>query len=179
MADRSPIVQQLRALQLQADTLSAPVQRMDEEELMQGKAIQRAGMDEEEMLQGKMTDTAAAPASTAQTASGGLPADLRSGMETLSGMSLGHVSVQRNSNAPAAVNAHATAQGSTIHLAPGQDQHLPHEAWHVVQQAQGRVKPTTSIAGQAVNDDPGLETEADTMGARAAQLARDVDQTQS
>jgi hypothetical protein len=25
---------------------------------------------------------------------------------------------------------------------PGQEQHLPHEAWHVVQQKQGRVKPT-------------------------------------
>ncbi|HAP61901.1 MAG TPA: hypothetical protein DCR93_21180, partial [Cytophagales bacterium] len=32
--------------------------------------------------------------------------------------------------------------GTDIHLAPGQQKHLPHEAWHVVQQKQGRVKPT-------------------------------------
>ncbi|MEL6127089.1 MAG: DUF4157 domain-containing protein, partial [Pseudomonadota bacterium] len=37
----------------------------------------------------------------------------------------------------------AYAQGSNIHLGPGQDQHLPHEAWHVVQQRQGRVPTTT------------------------------------
>ena len=30
-------------------------------------------------------------------------------------------------------DALAYAQGSDIHLAPGQEQHLPHEAWHVVQ----------------------------------------------
>jgi len=53
-----------------------------------------------------------------------------------------HVQVHRNSSKPAQLNAHAFAQGSDIHLAPGQEQHLPHEAWHVVQQAQGRVKPT-------------------------------------
>ena len=38
-----------------------------------------------------------------------------------------------------------------------------------MQQAQGRVKPTMQMkAGVAVNDDVGLETEADVMGARAA-----------
>lgn len=59
-------------------------------------------------------------------------------------------------------------KGSDIHLVPGQDQHLPHEAWHLVQQAQGRVRPTLQLnGGVAVNDDPGLEREADQMGARA------------
>jgi hypothetical protein len=59
-------------------------------------------------------------------------------------------------------------KGSDIHLARGQDQHLPHAAWHLVQQAQGRVRPTLQLnGGVAVNDDPGLEREADLMGARA------------
>lgn len=101
----------------------------------------------------------------------GLPDNLKNGMETLSGMSLNHVKVHYNSSKPAAVQAHAYAQGSDIHLASGQEKHLPHELGHVVQQAQGRVKPTTNVAGMAVNDDPSLEHEATVMGNRALQMA--------
>ena len=97
----------------------------------------------------------------------GLPDQLKSGMESLSGMNLDHVRVHYNSPKPAAVQAHAYAQGSDIHLGPGQAKHLPHELGHVVQQAQGRVKPTTSVNGVAVNDSPSLEKEADQMGAFA------------
>lgn len=98
---------------------------------------------------------------------GGLPSGLRAGVESLSGMDVSDVRVHYNSSRPAALQAHAFAQGSDIHVAAGQERHLPHEAWHVVQQRQGRVRPTTSVAGTAVNDDPGLEAEADRMGARA------------
>lgn len=97
----------------------------------------------------------------------GLPDQLKSGVESLSGMSMDHVKVHYNSSEPAQLNAHAYAQGSDIHIAPGQEQHLPHEAWHVVQQAQGRVQPTRQMKGAAVNDNQGLEAEADAMGARA------------
>jgi len=97
-----------------------------------------------------------------------LPTRLRAGMESLSGMSMELVSVHYNSSRPAQLNAHAYAQGAEIHLAPGQERHLPHEAWHVVQQAQGRVRPTLrSGAGVPINDDASLEHEADTMGDRA------------
>ncbi|MFN7897619.1 MAG: DUF4157 domain-containing protein, partial [Cyanobacteriota bacterium] len=86
-----------------------------------------------------------------------------------SGLSMDHVRVHYNSSQPAQLNALAYAQGSDIHLAPGQERHLPHEAWHVVQQAQGRVRPTLQMKdGVQVNDDVGLEQEADEMGARAA-----------
>jgi len=44
---------------------------------------------------------------------------------------------------------------------------LPHEAWHTVQQKQGRVRPTVQMAGIDINDDTGLEKEADVMGGRA------------
>lgn len=97
----------------------------------------------------------------------GLPDNLKSGMENLSGMSLDHVRVHYNSAKPAAVQAHAYAQGSDIHLASGQEKHLPHELGHVVQQAQGRVAATTSVAGMAVNDSPALEHEADVLGMKA------------
>ncbi|WP_374148154.1 DUF4157 domain-containing protein [Sphingomonas sp. 28-63-12] len=100
---------------------------------------------------------------------GGLPSGLRAGIESLSGVSMAGVQVHRNSAMPAQLNALAYAKGRDIHLGPGQEQHLPHEAWHVVQQAQGRVQPTTQLKqGVPVNDDAGLEHEADIMGARAA-----------
>ena len=89
-------------------------------------------------------------------------------MENLSGISLADVKVHRNSDKPAQFQAHAYAQGTDIHLASGQEKHLPHEAWHVVQQKQGRVKPTMQMKGKVnVNDDKGLEKEADIMGAKA------------
>ena len=66
----------------------------------------------------------------------GLPPQLQSGIEALSGMSMNHVQVHYNSPKPATLQAHAYAQGSQIHLGPGQEKHLPHEAWHVVQQGQ-------------------------------------------
>jgi hypothetical protein len=111
---------------------------------------------------------ATAPAPAPASAQGGLPAGLRNGIESLSGMDMSDVRVHRNSSKPAALQAHAYAQGRDIHLGPGQEKHLPHEAWHVVQQTQGRVSPTLQLTGGVpVNDDRALETEADVMGARA------------
>ena len=100
----------------------------------------------------------------------GLPNELKAGIESLSGLSMDHVKVHYNSSQPAQLNALAYAQGNDIHLGPGQEQHLPHEAWHVAQQQQGRVPATMQMAGVGVNDDPGLETEADLMGAKAAAM---------
>lgn len=98
---------------------------------------------------------------------GGLPAQLRAGLETLGGVSLEGVRVHYNSARPAQLQAQAFAQGQDIHLAPGAEHHLPHEAWHTVQQKQGRVQATGRAGGKPVNADPGLEREADVMGARA------------
>lgn len=98
----------------------------------------------------------------------GLPDNLISGVETLSGHSLDDVKVHYNSDKPAQVQAHAYAQGTDIHVASGQEQHLPHEAWHVVQQKQGRVQPSIQLKGEVnINNDSGLENEADTMGMKA------------
>lgn len=111
----------------------------------------------------------------AQANRSGLPEQLKAGIERLSGMSMDHVNVHYNSSRPARLNALAYAHGSDIHVAPGQEQHVPHEAWHVVQQAQGRVKPTMQMkAGVAINDDAGLEREADVMGAKAVQRTIDA-----
>ncbi|NBP67375.1 MAG: DUF4157 domain-containing protein [Cytophagia bacterium] len=98
----------------------------------------------------------------------GLPDNLKSGIENLSGYSMDDVKVHYNSEKPAQLEAHAYAKGTDIHIASGQEKHLPHEAWHVVQQKQGRVKPTFQMKGVVnVNDDVRLEKEADVMGAKA------------
>jgi hypothetical protein len=89
-------------------------------------------------------------------------------VEQLSGFAMDDVKVHYNSQQPAQLGALAYAQGTDIHVAPGQEQHLPHEAWHVVQQKQGRVQPTMQMKeGVPVNDDAGLEKEADEMGSKA------------
>lgn len=99
-------------------------------------------------------------------AAGGLSDELKSGIERLSGYSMDDVRVHYDSSRPAQLKAHAYAQGTEIHVAPGQERHVAHEAWHVVQQKQGRVRPTLQAAGVGVNDDPRLEAEADAMAAR-------------
>lgn len=98
-----------------------------------------------------------------------LPDELKDGIESLSGVSLDGVQVHYNSSAPARLGAAAYAQGSDIHVGPGAEEHLPHEAWHAVQQAHGRVQPTTQLQGGVpLNDDEALEREADAMGSKAA-----------
>ncbi|MEH2070096.1 MAG: DUF4157 domain-containing protein [Nostoc sp.] len=98
----------------------------------------------------------------------GLPYRLKTGFENLSGLSMDDVRVHYNSPKPAQLNALAYTQGTEIHVAPGQEKHLPHEVGHVVQQKQGRVKPTILAKGVAINDDRKLEKEADDLGKKAA-----------
>jgi hypothetical protein len=137
---------------------------MEEEEPLQGAALeeeeplQGAGLEEEEPLQGH-----------------GLPPALAAGVQQLAGVAVDDVRVHRGSARPAEVGAAAFAQGADIHLAPGQERHLPHEAWHVAQQRQGRVAPTTTVAGVPVNDNPALEAEADRMGVQALAAGRRVE----
>ena len=155
----------------------ATLQRVEEEEMLQGKfeTAQRVE-EEEEMLQGKFetaqrrgdSDSDAAPNRT------GMPDHLKAGIESLSGMDMSGVRVHANSDKPAGLDALAYAQGNDIHLGPGQERHLPHEAWHVVQQRQGRVVPTMQMQGVSINDDHGLEAEADHMGAQASQIKKDA-----
>jgi hypothetical protein len=102
---------------------------------------------------------------------GALPGRLRSVIEALSGMSMADVRVHRNSSEPAKLQAAAFARGNEIHLGPGQEHQLAHEAWHVVQQKQGRVAPNAPGMGKLeLNHDPALEAEAETMAARALAL---------
>jgi hypothetical protein len=190
-ADRSPHVvaqaamRQTPPLQRAAPEEEEPLQaralqrsehegsELEEEEPLQARAVQRAAPEEEEPLQGRAIQRAADAAARPNRT--GMPDGLKGGIEALSGHDISDVRVHANSSKPAQVGAHAYAQGSDIHLGPGQEKHLPHEAWHVVQQRQGRVQPTIQAHGVAINDDPALEQEADTMGARALQRHRSPD----
>jgi hypothetical protein len=108
----------------------------------------------------------------------GLPDNLKAGLENLAGMSMDDIRVHYNSSKPAALQALAYTQGTDVHIGPGQERHLPHEAWHAVQQKQGRVVPTVHMKLGRINDDQELEREADAMGReathrRATQSAHD------
>jgi hypothetical protein len=149
LVDMRPEAIAQRKLQEMADqspqaNKAAQLQAMADKHVLQQKPVQK-----------KKNDT-------------GLPDQLKAGIENLSGYSMDGVKVHYNSDKPAQLQAHAFAQGNDIHLASGQEKHLPHEAWHVVQQKQGRVQATMQLKGDIpVNDDAGLEHEADVMGAEA------------
>jgi hypothetical protein len=160
----NPVAQLCRSLGQRPDvvqlaSLSAALQRRS----VADPVVQRAGVEEEEVMQSK-----ADPNRT------GLPDQLKTGVESLSGVDLSGVRVHANSPDPASLDALAFTRGNDIHVAPGQEQHLPHEAWHVVQQQQGRVKATTQLRGVDLNDDHGLEAEADQMGKRALEVKPDT-----
>jgi hypothetical protein len=155
-----------QAVQRMIANQNAPMQRAEPEEELQMKAdpnaIQRAAPEEEE-LQMKADPNK-------------MPKNVQSKMEGAFNSDFSNVKIHQGSKA-SEVGALAYAQGNDIHFAPGQydpgsksgQELLGHELTHVVQQRQGEVKPTTQVNGLAVNDDPGLENEADQMGKRAAE----------
>lgn len=149
------------------------VQRADdEEELLQGKFVAQRDEDEEDLLQGKFAEPVQRMAEN-QT---GIPNDVKQRMEESFGTDFSSVRVHPDSSSAPDVGALAYTQGTDIHFAPGQfkpdtsagQQLLGHELTHVVQQAEGRVQPTTEIGGMPVNDNESLEHEADVLGAKAA-----------
>ena len=105
------------------------------------------------------------------TKQAGLPEGLKQSVEALSGLSLDGVRVHRDSDKPGDLHAATFAQGQDIHLNPGRQRPLPQAAWHVVQQKQGRVRPTPRIEGTSIDDDASLEQEADRLGAAAVAKA--------
>jgi hypothetical protein len=104
-----------------------------------------------------------------------LPEPLRAKMEASFATSFADVRVFEGGEASRA-GALAYASGDELHFAPGQydpgsargQELIGHELAHVVQQREGRVAATGQAAGLAINDDDGLEREADEQGRRAA-----------
>ncbi len=156
-------------LQMIAKTSAIQRQNLEDEGLLQGKMeyVQQQDLEEEGLLQGKF----AIPETPKQLENRtGMPDGLKAGIENLSGLSMDDVKVHYNSSIPAQLNALAYTQGTDIHVGPGQEQHLSHEGWHIVQQKQRRVNPTIRAQGMLISDNEGLEHEADVMGAKAMQM---------
>lgn len=127
---------------------------------------------------GREAEPASAPPAGPSTGTGSgapLPAPLQHKMENVFAFNFGNVRVHEGARA-AAMGAAAYTQGSDLHFAPGEYQPdnargqelIGHELAHVVQQSEGRVAATTQYKGVDVNDDHGLESEADAWGMRAA-----------
>lgn len=91
----------------------------------------------------------------------GMSDALKQRFESKSGLSLDNVRVHRNSDEPAKYGALAFTRGTDIYLGQGQEEHLPHELGHVVQQKLGKVKPMAKMGGAWINYDSSLETDAD------------------
>lgn len=140
--------------------------------LRRGGALRGADLQSFAAVAGNRAATRAARRASAP---GRIPERLQAGIAALSGEDLSDVRVHVGSPEPDRIGAHAFAQRSDIHLAPGQEQHLAHEAWHVVQQRQGRVRARVQARSKApIHDDPALEREADVMGARAQSQPTDA-----
>lgn len=145
VADASPQVQALAQLQRLADgarPASHPspalgIQINDDPDL-----------EAEAEQMGQRAHSLGADASGSEAARGAstLPPGLRAGIAQLSGHDLAPVRVHYDSPRPARLDALAYAHGDDIHLAPGEEAQLPHEAWHLVQQRQGRVRATAQLA---------------------------------
>lgn len=107
----------------------------------------------------------------------GLPNTIQTQMENALGADFSSVNIHTNSQSATDVGALAYTQGNDVHFAPGQynpetnsgQELIGHELTHVVQQREGRVQPTTQAAGLPLNDDKGLEAEADEGGRKVVQ----------
>ncbi|WP_051312899.1 eCIS core domain-containing protein [Sporocytophaga myxococcoides] len=161
-------------LQLQTDLEEEPVQRY-------GPVPIQLQESEEEPVQRKgpvpsMNHSEEASQNDYTSSSDKMPALIQKKMESSFGEDFSDVNIHKNSSQSKDLNAYAYTQGNDIHFAPGKynpesqkgQELLGHELTHVVQQREGRVQPTVQKKGVNINDDEGLEKEADEMGEKAA-----------
>ncbi|WP_372365472.1 DUF4157 domain-containing protein [Candidatus Uabimicrobium sp. HlEnr_7] len=107
----------------------------------------------------------------------GMPDQIKREMENSFGTDFSDVKIHHSSRLAVDIDALAFTQGNNIHFAPGQYEPtnqkgkklLAHELTHVVQQKQGRVRPTKKIGSMFINDASSLENEADLMANKIVQ----------
>ena len=110
--------------------------------------------------------------------SGGMPVDLLINMSQSLGADFSEVNIHRDSQSATDAGALAYTQGNDVHFAPGQydpesasgQELIGHELTHVIQQREGRVRANNEVNGMPLNDDKGLEKEADEGGMKVTQL---------
>lgn len=104
--------------------------------------------------------------STKQVNCTGIPTQLKERVEQSTGLSLDDVRVHYNSYLPEKLDALAYTCGNQVEISPGQENCLPHELGHVVQQKLGLVRANAMHAsGAALNTEEALEHQADEIGA--------------
>jgi peptidoglycan hydrolase-like protein with peptidoglycan-binding domain len=179
-------------VQFQTDIEEEPIQRKGPVPIMSSDAeepVQRYGpvpiqlqeSTDEEPLQRKgpvplMNHGEEVTQNDSPSLSGKMPSIVQRKMEASFGEDFSDVNIHKDSSQSKELNAHAHTQGNEIHFAPGMynpesqkgQELLGHELTHVVQQREGRVQPTVQKKGVNINDDEGLEKEADEMGEKAA-----------
>lgn len=89
--------------------------------------------------------------------------------QTLSRVDPSDMHIHRNNSEPDRLKAYVFMRGTDIILA--------HEAWHVVQQKQGRVQANSSFRGQVINSSPSLESEAYRMAQRVTSMPVSMNET--
>lgn len=142
---------------------------------LQAEVAGAAPVQRREQADGPVADDAAPQAAATSDAGAPLPDATRAEMERAFQADFSSVRIHQGEQAPQ-VGALAYTQGEHVYFAPGQfapgttagKELLGHELTHVIQQRGGRVAATTQAKGVAINDDRGLEAEADALGARAA-----------
>ena len=104
------------------------------------------------------------------------PANFITQMQSAFQTDFSNVNIHQNSKTATNLGALAYTQGNNVHFAPGQfkpdtqqgKELIGHEFAHVVQQRQGKVQANKQIGKFQINDNSGLEKEADVMGAKAS-----------
>ena len=117
------------------------------------------------------------------SSSSGMPDETLNKMSSSFGTDFSDVNIHSDSKSATDAGALAYTQGNDIHFAPGQydpgsqsgQELLGHELSHVQQQREGRVQANNEVNGMPLNDDKGLEAEADEGGRMAVQRATATD----
>ena len=111
-------------------------------------------------MEAKLQQQAPQKAQANKTNLTGIPTQMKLDFEQRSGLSFDDVRVHYNSDKPAQLQALAYTQGTQIYVGPGQEQHLPHELGHVIQQKSRKIHPTHFFRGFQINSQPQLEQNA-------------------
>lgn len=158
-----------------APCCAGPAQRV-EHDFGRLEAPPEFGAPEETALQTKLRDEDEVARKVLRPSGSGkaMPDAVRQKMEGSFGQDLSGVRIHEGPEARS-IGAIAYTRGADIHFAPGAyspssgsgQRLLGHELAHVVQQREGRVAAPAG-ARIPINDDPGLEREADRLAARAA-----------
>lgn len=91
----------------------------------------------------------------------GIPDKMKKDFEERSRVPLDNVRVYRNSPLPERYGALAFSKGDSIYIKSGEERYLEHEIVHQIQAAQGMVEAKERINGEAFNQNPVLEDEAE------------------